>query len=194
MCTVADGTTWYLAATISDNTTTTINLSISDANLAAAAAAPGYNTTGSRPLFPRSAHIFAENILGFSANGTPITTFTATNTSSQVRFGFYFTNTSSALGDRYQTNVYLEGGTYTFEIYGIKTTTCGIFDLYVDGVLISAGNDWYSASTVYDQVLDITNVSVIGNGYHLIEMVISGTSHTSYRLPITYISMWKATY
>ena len=188
MCTVADGATWYLAATIADNTTTTTNLSISDANLAAATPAPGYNTTGSRPLFPRSATVPGHEFQVSSASGTNMGM--ATTTSSSQRFMYYAINSTANCndGDRYMCNMILEPGTYQFILLGITNSSSGIVDLYVDGVLVGSGIDLYSASTAYNVNSIVNNVSVIGNGYHLIEWVVNGKNGSSsdYQVGITY--------
>jgi hypothetical protein len=194
MCTVADQATWYLAATIADNTTTTINLSISDANLLLAAAAPGYNTTGSRPLFPRSAVKLAQEFLLFDSAGNS-KAMTMVNNGSQVQFGFYVKASSSADKDRWQTQMYLEGGTYNFLWHGYKYTVGGIFDLWVDGIVVASTFDTYSSGN-YDAEFTMSNITVTGSGYHLIELVLNGHNGSSsgYEVATTYIKAEQAKY
>jgi hypothetical protein len=194
MTAVADQTTWLLAATIADNTTTTTNLSISDANLAAAVAAPGYNTTGSRPLFPRSAVKLAQEFLLFKAAGNS-KAMTMINNGSQVQFGFYVKASSGANLDRWQTQMYLEAGTYNFLWHGYEYTAAGIFDLWVDGVVVATGFDTYGSGN-YDSEFTMSSITVVGSGYHLIELVLNDKNGSSsgYNLATTYIEAKQVKY
>ena len=193
MCTAADAITWYLAATVADNTTTTIYLSIADASLGAAA--PGYNTTGSRPLFPRSAIKLAQEFLLFGSDGSS-KTLAITNTGSQIQFGFYVkASTGAADKDRWQVQMYLEAGTYNFLWHGYKYTVGGIFDLWVDGIVVATGFDTYSSGT-YDTEYTMSSITVTGSGYHLIELVLNGHNGSSsgYQVCTTYVEAEQTKY
>jgi hypothetical protein len=98
-------------------------------------------------------------------------------------------------GDRYQADMWLEAGTYSFTWYGVRSKSSGIVDLYVDGVSVSAGHDLYHADD-YDYDFTVTNISVVGSCYHLIEWVVNGKNALSsdYRVTITYTAAKQTVY
>jgi hypothetical protein len=196
--TPSDSTTdFFLAATISDNISTSLdNIWPSDAALKAASPLPVFNTTTSRPVFPRHAIAFVHEFRAFNASGVAIDIPILTS-ANQVRFGYYgvIAAADANNGDIYKVDMYLEAGTYTFTYYGVRNTSCAIMDFYVDGVLVSAGFDFYNAVD-YDYTFDITGVVITGSGYHLIEWRVNGKNGSSsdYKFYMTYTSCKQATY
>jgi hypothetical protein len=191
-----DLVTYGLAADIPDNATTTIDLSIADASLGVIP--PVYNTTGSRPLYPRHQTVMGHDFLAFNAAGTGIP-LVLTNTASQVRYGFYANLAAADANDldRYKADLFLEAGTYTVVFYGVRATTAGKVDLYIDGALIAGGPyDLYNASTDYDYTFSIAGVVITGSDYHLLEWRVNGkhASSTDYRVLLTCTSLKQAGY
>ncbi len=195
--TMAGGTQYYLALTIADNhyPAGAYTVDIADASLGAAA--PQFDTSGSRPLFPRSDMVFCYQF-NLRKSGT-LVALPINNSANQVRFGF-FINLSTANaddGDRYECGMYLEEGTYIFSFYGVTNNNAGKIDLYIDGVSVSSGHDLYTAAAGYDYTFDTgETISVIGSGYHLIEWVVNGknASSSDYRVLMTYTSAQKSKY
>jgi hypothetical protein len=194
MTPVTDSTKWYYALTVINNTDPAVTVAVLDSALGTLA--PEYNTTGSRPLFPRHATVMAHEFRTFDSDGAT-KTMVITTTSSQVRYGFYTGIADGNDGDRYKADMYLDAGTYTFTFYGVKNSNSGKVGLYVDGVLIPGGPyDLYAAASTYDQTFDVTGVTVVGSGYHLIEWVVNGKNGSSsgYRVLMTFTAANQANY
>ncbi len=184
----------YLADVMADNTTTTINISVADASLVDLA--PVYNTTGTRPLFPRLSQVMVEMMQMFNASNSPVAMVIANN-ANQIEYGHYANISAGANGDRYKACMFLEAGTYTFSVYYVKSALGAIMDLYLDGALINAGTDTYSAVSVFDQTLTVTGITVTGSNYHLVEWVVNGrngSNTTGWRSHITYMAAKQANY
>ena len=190
--TLAGGSTYFYANQIGDNTSTTILISsVPDNNLIIPA--PIYNTTGSRPLFPGSAVILAHQLYTFNAAGTEIGIGTIYS-ASQVYMGFYTQNALADCndGDYMEAALYLgECSNYNFTIRGVRSSDSCIFDIVVDGVVVYSGIDMYAAATGYNYKKDANNIAIVGNGYHLLRLVVNGKNAASsdYRLQLTTIGI-----
>lgn len=189
-------TPFYLLATLNDNITT-IYTDDGSVTPDTTITVPDIDASGSRPLLPRSSLKFAHEMLTFTAAMAPMTSALSITTL-QTQFGFALLNApgDAANGDRWQSEMWLEAGIYNFLVHGIKASSFGMFDLVVDGVGASLGNDAYAAATTYDVDWTAASVPVVSNGYHLIELVVDGKNAASagYRLEITFILAKKASY
>ena len=81
-------------------------------------------------------------------------------------------------GDHLYTFVYATGSETTLTIGGTKTANSGIFDLYIDGVLDSAGYDLYAAVTASVRH-NIVLANPLNHGYHTIEFRVNGKNGAS---------------
>jgi hypothetical protein len=176
--------TFNLAATIADNTTTTINLSIADGDLGAGN--PQYNTTGSRPLFPTYALIRWQ--LVNSNVKTSMFDWPSSDTgSSPYGFVAYGTDpTPAANGDWFEFEIFAASGTYTLIVHGIRHSHSGKLDIYEKtgsgDVLLSAALDFYGSGNA----LIVRTITFADNGLHRIRCVVNGknASSTDYTIVI----------
>jgi hypothetical protein len=92
----------------------------------------------------------------------------------------------SADGDSFSQSFILKGGTYTFHVFGAGELNNGLLDWYVDDVLIASGQDWYDTGSTYNVQKTVSNVSIVGNGRHVLKGVINGKNASSigYFLPL----------
>jgi hypothetical protein len=185
---------YNLLAILEDNTTTTYT---DDGTVTPTSEIPpSMDGSYSRPTLPRSAIKFFDEFTVKTNAGVAVTTV-MTNTGSQVRYGFYGGPAAADANDldHYACEMWLEAGTYTIKFYGIRGTSSGIIDLYVDGVEASTGHDLYNGSADYDYTFSVADVAVTTNGYHLVEWVVNSKNGSSsdYRVLMTYTSAVQAT-
>jgi hypothetical protein len=136
------------------------------------------------PYVPRCAVIWGDDL-------TTTVTVTSSISTSQDHCVYYGPLSADANdGDTYRANLFLAAGTYTMKVLTIKAATCGKFDVYIDDVLISSGNDLYAGTTTYSYSLSITNITIAANGHHNLKIVVNGkhASATDYRFLCTKIS------
>jgi hypothetical protein len=146
--------------TIGDNTTTTATYNVSDASLVAGALLPTVNTTASRPVWPRTGGMMAEDFVTSAAGW-------ARNIRSSHPYGYDY-STTGAVNDSITGSFSLEAGTYTLKIWGSTAATRGIYTIYIDGV--SQGTqDWYAAATTVNTE-KTTSVTIASSGYHHLEI------------------------
>lgn len=181
--TQTDPTQYYLMATIGDNTTTTGTYNVSDASLVAGALLPTVNTTGSRPIFPKLAVVWGDEI---------ITTVTVTNTlNSSQRYGYHRVSASGDAndGDEFHAGIYLAAGDYTLHQLGIESTNRGKIDYYIDNKVVSSGNDWYSGSADVN-VENTASVTIETSGYHVLTCKINGKNASSSDYAFSCTKIW----
>jgi len=98
-------------------------------------------------------------------------------------FNFRAYQNTAANGDSFTQGFYLREGDYTLTVLGLTNTNCGLIDWYIDGVLVLGGQDWYSASTVYNMRQSNSStpgqIHIIGSGYHVLKGVVNGTNAAS---------------
>lgn len=104
-------------------------------------------------------------------------------------YGSYSYQTPPAPADERTGSVYLTAGTYTLNVLGVPGTNCGIFDWYIDGVLVVTGQDWYSATFIYN-TLKSNSVTVIGNGIHVVKSVCTGKNASSTNYYNIFTKLW----
>lgn len=110
-------------------------------------------------------------------------------------FNAYWFNTTQALNDAFEFNVWMEAGTYTLSHVGVTSSTAGQITWAVDGVdqagLTSV--DWYTAGVVLN-VTKTGTMTVIGDGYHVIRGKLAGKNGSSggYNYFISEISIYPS--
>ena len=166
--TTAGGSVYKFLHQINDNTTTTYEDNIADADLGANA--PLTNTTANRPQFPKGGVISALSLVSnatLTITGTDVLPLVAT------------TAANANDGDTFDGGLWMEGGTYTVSVVRRSETTAGKFDVYIDGVVVAGGPfDGYAASAT-NAVTTITGVVVNGSGYHTLRIKINGKHASS---------------
>lgn len=85
--------------------------------------------------------------------------------------------TGSANGDSFQDQFVIEAGTYTVSIKGYTGSTRPIVDWYIDGSLISAGQDWYLASG--SEVTKTFSSGTLSAGVHTLKAIVNGKNASS---------------
>ncbi len=174
---------FYLVATLADNSTTTYNDRIADADLGAVA--PLINTTGTWPLLPTQASWFWDEVT---------TTVTQTKTlSTSQQFAMYVDTTAANAndGDTYRLGAFLAAGTYSLDVLGASAANCGKLDWYIDDVLVVSGQDWASGAG-YNTTKTTTGITISTNGYHVLKAIVNGRNGTDYRIALTKVTLKQA--
>ena len=105
--------------------------------------------------------------------GNPLTTSIDTGQAHNV----VYLTTSAAVNDAWTQSFFLADGSYTLSFLGRSGTDQGIMTVYIDDV--SQGTiDWYNGSTVKNVVKTIS-ITVIGNGYHVLKVVMATKNGSS---------------
>jgi hypothetical protein len=180
---------YFLVTTIGDNTTTTYNDDATDASLTDNSL-PTVNTTGSRPVWPRCAAMYGDEVKTSQTLDV--------NFRNLHRYDFeYVTNsTADADGDEYHFGFMLEAGIYTLSHYGVTASNRAKVDYYIDGVLVASGVDWYTAATTVD-VTKTASVTVPTSGYHTLTCKINGrnaSNTTGWMISLTKIWLTPSAY
>ncbi len=144
------------------------------------------------------------NVLGFPQSDLQFSTQYITSVTVAItndanwRWGFYRAPTAAnaADGDEYLYQFDLDAGTYTLYTYGATAAVCGIVDYYLDGTLISSGQDWYTAGAATRAEMSIASVIVSTGGRHIVKVKVNGknASATDYIFANTAIWFNPATY
>lgn len=95
--------------------------------------------------------------------------------------------------DEYTFAALLKAGVYNINLLGVTTAASPKLDWYIDGELMLSGQDWYSASTVYNVAKQISNRTISKSGLHIIKAKASATRGTDYCWGITKISIRQPT-
>lgn len=103
-----------------------------------------------------------------------------------------FYNSVDANGDNVSYKVYLDSGTYTFLLFGIKGTNRGIVDVDIDAAEV-ASFDLYAASTQCNQRLIQTGIVIASSGIKTLKLRVDGKNGSSsgYVLPFVFIALWR---
>ncbi|BCY18697.1 hypothetical protein hrd7_25460 [Leptolinea sp. HRD-7] len=166
----------YLVGALGNNTSTTFVDNVSDADLGAEA--PAANTSGSWPVLPRRASWFMNEA---AHNLTLLEIASA----SQIFGASWQTAAPNANnGDSFTFSGMLSAGTYILSVFGVSYTTRGILNWYLDDVLVVSGQNWYSASAVYN-VTKTATITVPTSGYHILKGVVSGSTGGGYAIALT---------
>lgn len=104
---------------------------------------------------------------------------TAVNTTSP--YGVGRASASPGNGDEYQVRCLLDAGTYTLVVWYLRSTDCGMFDIYFDSVKQGDTVDGYGATLNTNAGRAIT---ISEPGFHIIKVKVNGknSSSTNYRL------------
>jgi hypothetical protein len=134
------------------------------------------------PTFPRTAFIKPDLVQ------TSVTfLYASTSSSNRVKYHRSTTVSDANDGDEFKIGFCLAAGTYNFNHVGSSGTSRGKVDHYLDGNLISSGQDWYLIATVWDYTRTITMV-VPESGDHVMTLKINGkhASSTDYTFAVEY--------
>lgn len=136
---------------------------------------------------PRAASVSTLTMLHSAAQTIQI------NTSQALNMWTY--QTSPANGDSFTFSVYLTKGTYTLAVLGETQNVRPILDWTINGTSITTGQDWYSASAVYN-VIKTASLTVPYTGYHVIKGTVNGknASSSNYYYAMTQVDIYPAAY
>jgi len=107
---------------------------------------------------------------------------------------FYSRQSAANNGDVSTNGCYLAAGTYTLYLYGYTASTCGKVDVSLDGFIIAAGVDWYSAAITKNVIKSTATVVVNYSGWHVVKLTTNGQNGASsgFAIPLTYIEFRPA--
>lgn len=122
----------------------------------------------------------------------------ADTSASTIPYGFYRgpSAANAADGDTYDVQFVIAAGTYTLAMHGVKATTAGKVDGYIDGSATPTwtGDDWYAAATSENEFTH--SVTFTTGGRHTLRMKINGKNAASadYRLLLSYLTLVPSSY
>jgi hypothetical protein len=90
----------------------------------------------------------------------------------------YAYQTVSADGDTFTIPFHLSAGAYTLNVLGVRISSGGKVDWYIDGTLAVSGQDWYGAGTTRN-IIKTAVVTVYGSGQHVLRGVVNGLTAPS---------------
>jgi hypothetical protein len=117
-----------------------------------------------------------------------ITSYTKTISADANQYLSVIYRLGNANGDTGDANIYLTKGTYTVYILGLTSTQYGKVDWTLNGTSVTTGQDWYSASLVYNVEKSFL-MTVPFTGDHVLHFVMNGHngSSSSYRFACNYM-------
>lgn len=132
---------------------------------------------------PTRVTVFADEftaVVGSITGSGPLTT---------EAYSVYASNGSATNGDSFSLSVFVRAGTYTVSVLGFTQGNLAILDWYLDNVLVSSGQDWYSASLV-SNVVKTFSVTIAADGYHVLKAVINGKNASSSGFVYNPVKVW----
>lgn len=150
------------------------------------AADTGWETLGSSGAveYPQRAQVFSYDMVQSVGTWTH-------NHNTNMDY-YYFLQSPNSDGQKLKFSVFLEeADDYTIQILGIVSTNRPIMDIEIDGSVVDS-IDWYNGSTVYNTWKTVTDVEIVGNGNHLIELVTNGKTGSDYYMSLTTFAMFRA--
>ena len=106
--------------------------------------------------------------------------------------GWPFRTNGPGDGDEIHYKAFMEAGTYTLRLLGIKTYGAAILDVYIDDEEI-ASFDTYSAASIFNSVFTDTDNVVATRGLKTIKLKIDGRnpSSTNWYIYLSSITFWR---
>ena len=159
---------------IDDNTTTSYTDDGVDDDPEKDSTLPTVNTTLGRPVMPTQITWYWDEVKTSNSLERVIDT-------AQL-FGFYFMPSSAGSannGTTYSFEGWCAAGTYTLKTLGQTHNGHAITDIYLDGVLIASGVDWYSSTQVRNVIKETTGVIIPTSGWHVLTYKINGDNPSS---------------
>lgn len=126
---------------------------------------------------------------------TSIVAGTWTNQSpqaSQYKNGWLYNGAGAALNDEITYKVFLQAGTYTVSFLSLTNTDCPIITITLGGVSLGT-IDFYTASTVFNALKQVTGVALPTSGVQTLDIKITGKNASSgaYILRLTSINFTR---
>jgi len=106
---------------------------------------------------------------------------------SRLRYNFFIYNTSTALNDEIEYEIYAKSGKRTLELAGFTAEYGGIVSIYLDDIL-QGEIDLYTASETLNTTKTLA-IAVVGSKVHSLRIKVSGqnVASTGYYLVLTWI-------
>ncbi|CAK0768373.1 hypothetical protein CCP3SC15_3860003 [Gammaproteobacteria bacterium] len=96
---------------------------------------------------------------------------------------------SASDGDEYFFYGAFGAGLYKIITYGSTSNALGKLDYYIDGVVVSSAQDWYSSGGTSNVTKTITGVVVPYSGHHTIKLKVNGKNGSSAGYGISFTRM-----
>ena len=138
-------------------------------------------------LYPKRLTLMGDELMASGA----VTNFMAAS----QRYGYHTFVTTPANGSWFTGGGMLRKGTYSIKALVVTANNQGKFDIYLDDVLVSSGNDDYSGVSTYNVLIAIGAINVTYSGYHTLKLLVNGKngSSSNYYLSVTKVWMHQAT-
>jgi hypothetical protein len=132
------------------------------------------------PPLPDRATLWADEFVSLSGAAL------VTSVNTGQRYSHYVSRAVGVDGDAMEQSFVLRAGRSLLSVLGFTTNGNGKVDWYLDGALVVAGQDWYSAVTAFN-VIQTATIVVGSNGLHTLRAVVNGkhASSSSYVFPLT---------
>jgi hypothetical protein len=178
---INSSTAYYLVTTINDNSTTTYADTTADASLGDRFTSV-IDTSGSRPILPKRASWFADEMI--ISGATLAYSYTANQ-----RYCFYL-NINNFTGSLTH-SVWLDAGSYVFNQFEGRTGATGKNEIFIDGVSIGVIDTYLAGGFSFNQ-LQTLSFTLIEPGYHKIEIKLAGKNSSSGDYTLCLTKFWVA--
>lgn len=114
------------------------------------------------------------------------------STASQ-RYQTFSSQTPNADLDAWTNGMWLESGTYTFNVLCVLTTGSGKLDLTLGGITVFTAEDFYSATpTKFNTIKSVGSIVIVDTGWQTIVATVNGKNGASVGHRIVITKMWAA--
>lgn len=123
--------------------------------------------------YPKSASVMMDEAIAITGSA-----FVTYMWASMV-YGFAMVQNTVTLNDQFILPIFLDAGTYRFNVLGFTQSASGKLSWYLDGNLIVADQNWYSSVATANVTKRVTDVTVAHAGNHMLSCVHSGKGITT---------------
>ena len=109
--------------------------------------------------------------------------------SGNTAHGLDWLQTPPADGDTFTTGFYSDAGAIVFSTMGAVGTNRGKVDWYFDGLVVSAGQDWYAGSETY-MTIKTFSVTLVRGGWVTVKCVVNGKNGSSSDYYTRFVKHW----
>jgi len=132
--------------------------------------------------FPKRATIFSDEFISSTAFISQVDAIMRYNSSSN--------QSSPANGDSFTFGLNLQKGTYTCSVLGHADSNRAMLDWSFDGVIQTAGQDWYSGGPA--SATKTFTITCLSDGYHILSGKINGKNGSSTNFYWSLTKVWIA--
>lgn len=143
-------------------------------------------STGTAVAYPNKAIMFMDECVLVTGSAL---SFTYVNVDSHP-YAYTYQQVSLANNESSQVTFFIGSGTYTISILGISGGSKGKIDWYLDEVLISSAQDWYSASRTGNVTKTISSITITSPGNHTLRWISNGKNASSSAYGWEFTKIW----